>query len=125
MLAREFRRFLDIFHRKNFAGEIRFDDVLKTGNFRMIEKTTARADIRINVSRVRRVLPPVREFVAVRIQNRIESQRLNGFLPGANAGGGTIYAQLAGLAGALASRELQNYLLGAPERRSIIAVVPE
>ena len=105
MLAREFRRFLDIFHRENFAGEIRFDDVLKTGNFRMIEKTAARADIRINVSRVRRVLPPVRELVAVRIQNRIESQRLNVFLPGANAGGGTIYARLAGLAGALASRE--------------------
>jgi hypothetical protein len=52
----------------------------------MIEKSAARAYVRIDVARVRRILPPVRELVAIGIQNRIESQRLNDLLPGANAG---------------------------------------
>jgi hypothetical protein len=52
----------------------------------MIEKSAARAHVRIDVAGVGRVLPPVRELVAVGIQNRIESQRLNGLLLGTNAG---------------------------------------
>jgi hypothetical protein len=47
----------------------------------MIEKSAARTNVRINMARVGGVLPPVRELVAVGIQNRIESQRLNGFSP--------------------------------------------
>ena len=81
MLIRELRRFLDILHGENFAREIRLDDVLQSRHFGVIEKTAARTDIRIYMSRICRVLPPVRELVAVRIQNRIESQRLNGSSP--------------------------------------------
>jgi hypothetical protein len=58
----------------------------------MIEKTAARADVRINVPRVRRILPPVAELIAVGVQNRIELQRLNDILPGASGGSGNIYA---------------------------------
>jgi hypothetical protein len=52
----------------------------------MIEEAAARTNVRINVPRVGGVLPPVSQLVAVGIQNWIETQRLNDFLPGANAG---------------------------------------
>jgi hypothetical protein len=57
----------------------------------VIEKAATGAYIRIDMPRIGRVLPPVRELVAVRIQDRIESQRLNGLLPGASAGNEMIY----------------------------------
>lgn len=80
MFGREFRRVFDVLRGKNLAGEVRFDDVLKPRHFRMIEKAAARADVRIYMSRVRRVLPPVAQLITVGVQDRIESQRLNGAL---------------------------------------------
>jgi hypothetical protein len=46
----------------------------------MIEKAAARAHIRIDESRVGRVLPPMAELVAVGVQDWIEAQRLDGGL---------------------------------------------
>jgi hypothetical protein len=53
---------------------------LQAGDLRVIEKTAARADIGIDEARVRRILPPVRQLVAVGIENRIEAKGLNGNL---------------------------------------------
>jgi hypothetical protein len=86
VLVREPCRVLDVLKRENFTSEVRFDDVLQPGHFRMVEKAAARADVRINVPRVRRILPPVAELVAVGVQNRIELQRLNDILPGTSTG---------------------------------------
>src|SRR5882757_8731961 len=77
MLARELCRVLDVLKRKNFAGEVRLHDVLQPRHLRMIEKAAARANIRIDMPRVRWILPPVAELIAVGVQNRIELQRLN------------------------------------------------
>jgi hypothetical protein len=56
----------------------------------VIEKAAAGTNVGINVARIGRILPPMRELIAVRIQNRIKTQRLNDFLPGASAGNGMI-----------------------------------
>src|ERR1700761_2964780 len=81
MFVRELRGFLDVFESENFSCKIRFDDVLQSRHLRVIEKSAARANVRIDVACVGRVLPPVRELVAVGIQDRIESQRLNDLSP--------------------------------------------
>jgi len=73
----EFLCFLDIFGGKNFAGKIRFYDVLQAGDFGVIEETAARADVGIDEARVGRVLPPVGELVAVGVEDRIEAKGLN------------------------------------------------
>jgi hypothetical protein len=44
----------------------------------VIEKTATRADIGIDEARIGRVLPPVRELVAVGVENRVEAKGLNG-----------------------------------------------
>src|SRR6266446_1030189 len=59
------------------SGKIRFRDVLQSGHLRVIEKTAARANVRIDKARVRRVLPPMRELVAIGIEDRIEAKGLN------------------------------------------------
>jgi hypothetical protein len=46
----------------------------------VIEKAAARANVGIDETRVRRILPPVREFIAVRVEDRIEAKRLDGDL---------------------------------------------
>lgn len=71
MFVRESPRFLYVFYSEDFAREIRLDDVLQPGNLCVIEKAAARANVGIDETRIRRVLPPVRELVAVGIENRI------------------------------------------------------
>jgi hypothetical protein len=63
--------FFDVFFGENFSREVRFDDVLKAGDLRVIEEPSARTDVGIDKARVRRILPPVRQLVAVGIENRI------------------------------------------------------
>ncbi len=77
MFVSEFSGFLDVFAGKNFAGKVGFRDVLQSGHLRVIEKTAARADVGIDEARVRRVLPPMRELVAISIEDRIEAKGLN------------------------------------------------
>jgi len=50
---------------------------LKSGDFGVIEKTAARADVGIDEARVRRILPPMRELVAIGIEDRVEAKGLN------------------------------------------------
>ena len=81
MFVRESRGFLDVFGRKNLAGKIRFHDVLQSGDFGVVEKPAARADVGINEARVGGILPPMRELVAVGIEDRVETKGLNGDSP--------------------------------------------
>jgi hypothetical protein len=48
----------------------------------MVEETASRANIGINEPCVGRILPPMRELVAIGIQDGIAAERLNGALPG-------------------------------------------
>jgi len=73
----EFPSFLDIFGSKNFPGKICFYNVLQAGDFGMIEETTARAHVGIDEAGVGRILPPVGELVAVRVEDRIEAKGLD------------------------------------------------
>ena len=77
VLVGKFSGFFDIFDSENFAGKVRFHYVLQAGDFGMIEKTAARAHVGIDEARVRRVLPPVGELVAVGAEDRIEAKGLN------------------------------------------------
>ena len=67
MFSREAPRFFNVFRGEDLARKVRFHDVLQPGNFRMVEEAAPRADVGVNEARVRRVLPPVRELVAVGI----------------------------------------------------------
>jgi hypothetical protein len=82
VLICEFAGFLDVVDRENLAGEIGFDDVLQAGDLRMIEKAAAGTYVGVDVAGVRRILPPVGEFVAVGGQDRIEAEWLDGGLLG-------------------------------------------
>jgi hypothetical protein len=77
MLFRESPRFFDVLLSENFSCKVRLYDVLQAGDLRVIEKTAARANVGINEARVRRILPPVREFVAIGVENRVESKGLD------------------------------------------------
>ena len=88
MFVGEFPSFLDIFGGKNYAGKVRFHNVLQAGDFGMIEKTAARANVGIDEARVGRILPPVGELVAVGIEDRIEAKGLNVDLDSAAAAAG-------------------------------------
>jgi len=77
MLISECFGLLDIFGGEHFAGKISLDDILQPGDFSVIEKTTARTNVRIDKACVRRVLPPVREFIAVGVEDRIKAKGLN------------------------------------------------
>ena len=81
MLVRESCGLLDVFGGENFAGKIRLHDILQSGDFGMIEKTAARAHVRINEARVGGILPPMRQLVAVSVENRVETKRLDGDSP--------------------------------------------
>jgi hypothetical protein len=80
MFFRESPRFFNVFRGKNRACKVRFYDVLQSGHLRVIEKTAARANVGIDEARVWRVLPPVREFVAIGVENRVETKGLDGDL---------------------------------------------
>jgi hypothetical protein len=77
MFGRELPRFFDILGGKNLSGEGRFYDVLESGHLHMIEKTAARANVGVDEARVWRVLPPVREFVAIGVEDRVETKGLD------------------------------------------------
>jgi hypothetical protein len=77
MLVCEFSSFLDVFGRENFAGKVRFQDVLESGDFGVVEKAAAGTDVGIDEARVWRILPPMREFIAIGIKDRIEAKRLD------------------------------------------------
>ena len=69
--------FFDVFEREDLAGEIGFDDVLEHGQHGLVEHAAAGLDVGIDVPGVRRVLPPVGEFVGVGVEDRIQPQRLH------------------------------------------------
>ena len=73
MFFREAPRLLDVFRGEDLSCEVRFHNVLQPDNFRMVEEAAPRADVGVNEARVRRVLPPVRELVAVGIEDRIKA----------------------------------------------------
>src|SRR6267154_228757 len=73
----KFSGFLNVIGGKDFAGKICFYDVLQAGDFGMIEKAAARAHVGIDEARVRRILPPVGELVAVGVEDRIEAKWLD------------------------------------------------
>jgi hypothetical protein len=81
MFVREFSGFFDVFTGENLAGEIRFHDVLQAGEFGVVEKAAARADVGIDEAGVGGILPPMRELVAVGVENRVEAKGLNDDLP--------------------------------------------
>src|ERR1700730_2530865 len=66
-----------IFHGKNLAGKIGFHDVLQHGHHGFIEHAATRFNVGINVPSIRRVLPPVGQFVGISVENRIQAQRLH------------------------------------------------
>ena len=80
MFVGKFPSFLDIFGSKNFAGKIRFHYVLQAGDFGVIEETAARANVGIDEARIGGILPPMREFVAVGVKDRVEAKGLDGDL---------------------------------------------
>jgi hypothetical protein len=77
MFFRESPRLFDVVRSKDFSGEVGLHDVLQAGDLRVIEKAAPRADVGIDEARVRRILPPVRQLVAVRIEDRVEAKGLN------------------------------------------------
>ena len=77
MFVGEFPCFLDIFGGKSFSGKICFYDVLQAGDFGVIEKAAARANVGVDEARVGRVLPPMGELVAVGVEDRIEAKGLD------------------------------------------------
>ena len=80
MFIRELPRFFDVFGSEDLSRKVRFHDVLQPGHFRVIEKTAARANVGIDETRVGGVLPPVGEFVAIGVEDRIETKGLDGDL---------------------------------------------
>lgn len=77
MFLRELPCFFHIFGGKNLSGEVRFYDVLESRHLHVIEKTAARANVGVDEARVWRVLPPVREFVAIGVEDRVETKGLD------------------------------------------------
>ena len=73
MFFREAPRFFNVFRGEDLSREVRFYDVLQPGNFGMVEEAAARAYVGVNEARVRRVLPPMGELVAVGIEDRIKA----------------------------------------------------
>lgn len=73
---------------EDLAGEIGFDDVLEQRQHGLIEHAAAGFKVRIDMARVRRVLPPVRELVRVCVEDRVQSERLHGAHLGDSRGTG-------------------------------------
>ena len=73
----ELARFFDILRGKNLSRKVRFYNVLESGHLHVIEKTAARANVGVDEARVRRVLPPMRELVAIGVEDRIEAKGLD------------------------------------------------
>ena len=81
VLVRELPRFFHVLRTEDFSCEVGFYDVLESGYLHVIEKTAARADVGIDEACVRRILPPVRQFVAVGIEDRVETKGLDNISP--------------------------------------------
>jgi hypothetical protein len=77
MFVCKLARFFDVRGGKDLAGEVRFDYVLQSSDYRVIKKTAARTNVGINESRVERVLPPMRELVAIGVEDGIEPKGLD------------------------------------------------
>jgi len=77
MFVRELACFFDILRDKNLSRKVRFYDVLESGDLHVIEKTAARANVGIDEARVWRILPPVGEFVAIGVENRVKTKGLD------------------------------------------------
>jgi hypothetical protein len=73
MFFREAPRLFDVFRGEDLSRKVRFHDVLQPGNFGMVEEAAPGAHVGVNEARVRRVLPPMRELVAVGIEDRIKA----------------------------------------------------
>src|SRR6266436_1920797 len=69
--------FFDVVEREDLARETGFDDVLQHGEHGFFKHAAARFEIGIDVARVRRILPPVRELVRVRVEDGIQPKRLH------------------------------------------------
>ena len=70
--------FFHIVEGEDLAGEIGFDDVLEQRQHGFFEHAAAGLKVRIDVARVRGILPPVGELVRVGVEDGVQSQRLHG-----------------------------------------------
>ncbi len=70
--------FFDIVEREHLAGEIGFDDVLQHGQHGLSEHAAPGFEVRVDVARVRGILPPVSELVGVRVEDGVQAKRLHG-----------------------------------------------
>jgi len=70
--------FFDVVEGEDLAGEVGFDDVLQHGEHGLFKHAAARFEVGIDVTRVRRILPPVGELVGVRVEDGVQAQRLHG-----------------------------------------------
>lgn len=77
MFVSELPSFFDVLCCEDLARKVCFYDVLEPSDLCVIEKTAARANVRIDETRVWRVLPPVRELVTVGVENRIKTKGLD------------------------------------------------
>ena len=77
MFGSELPRFFDILRGQDLSRKVRLHDVLQSGNLHVIEETAARANVGIDEARVRRILPPVREFVAIGVEDRVKTKWLD------------------------------------------------
>ena len=68
----------DIVEREDLPGKIGFEDVLEHGEHGFVEHAAAGFQVGVDVARARGVLPPMGELVGVRVEDRIQSQRLHG-----------------------------------------------
>src|SRR5437016_9733301 len=78
--------FLYVVGGEDLSGKIGFDDVLQHGEHSLVEHAAAGFDVRIDVPRVRGILPPVGELVGVRVEDGIQPKRLHGAPCGCTGG---------------------------------------
>ena len=86
MLVSKPSRFFYVIRCENFSGKVRLQNVLQPGELGMIEESSARANVGINEPRIGGILPPMRQLVAVGVENWIEAQGLNGFFSASASG---------------------------------------
>src|SRR4029453_15084854 len=70
--------FFHIVEGEDLAGKIGFDDLLEQRKHGFFQNAAAGFKVRIDVARVRRILPPVGELVRVGVEDGVQSQRLHG-----------------------------------------------
>jgi len=89
--------FFDVVEREDLTGEVGFDDVLEHGQHGFFKHASAGFEVGIDVACIRGILPPVGEFIGVRVEDGIESQGLHGAPSGCRRKRGSIAQSFSGL----------------------------